>query len=586
LSASSLSTIIGRICHELYWVFPIAFFCGAIHLEAQPSRLTLPAPAPPVGTGSNLNQPVRPARPDAPKPGDLADLNAEEQEAVGKMRILRGHARVQTADDLLTADEIDYDEDSHFAEARGNVHFENFESGEKIDCARAEYNTEDKTGKFYVVSGTYQNRIEARPGLLTTSNPFYFNGAWAEKLPDNKYVIHDGFITDCTLPGPWWTQHGATFDIVPHDRAIAKNSWFYVKGVPLVFMPYYYKSLEKQARHSGFLTPNIGNSSLRGKTVGFGYFWAINRSYDLTYRALYYSQAGIEHDVGFRGKVNDKTDFGATASGLAGSQNFVGGFLVTADGKTDLGDGWTARGELRYLSSLLYRQQFTQSFDEAIVSETHSVGFLTKHWSDYGFNLVAQRNVNFQSTAPNDEIVLRKLPEAQFVARDREIGKLPVWFSLDSSFGLERRNQALFQTRQFVPRLDFAPRIITAFHWHSIHIAPSFGIRETSYGSSFDSGHVIGDNLVRSSRDVAVDVALPSLARVFDAPAWINRGKNAKVKHVIEPRIKYTYVSGVNNFNNVIRFDDGDLVSNTNESSFRSPTGCWPRTAGAPSPMF
>ena len=55
------------------------------------------------------------------------------------------------------------------------------------------------------------------------------------------------------------------------------------------------------------------------------------------------------------------------------------------------------------------------------------MGYITKHWSDYGFNLVAQRNVNFQSTAPNDEIVLRKLPEAQFVdarAPDQESARV------------------------------------------------------------------------------------------------------------------------------------------------------------------
>jgi LPS-assembly protein len=488
------------------------------------------------------------------------------------MKRVRGpNARVQTADEFLTADEIDYNEETHFAEAHGNVHYENFETGEKIDCARAEYDTLEKTGKFYVVSGTYEDRIQARPGLLTTKNPFYFSGAWAERLADKRIIIHDGFITDCTLPGPWWTLHGPAFDIIPHKRAKTRNSWFYVKGVPLFFAPYYYKSLEKEPRQSGFLTPNIGNSSLRGQTVGVGYYWAINRSYDLDYRGLYYSKAGLASDAAFRGRLNETTDFGVAISGLAGnaSSNIVGGYLITAGGKTNLGNGWSAGGDLRYLSSFLFREQFTQSFDEAISSETHSVGFLTKQWSDYAFNVVTQRNVNFLDPNTNGEIVIRKLPEAQFGARDHEIGKLPLWFSMDSSYGLERRTEPEFQTRAFVQRADLAPRIITSFQWHSIHVAPSFSVRETAYGSSFDAtGAVTGNNLLRSSRDAGVDVALPSLARIFDAPAWINRGKNAKVKHVIEPRITYHYVSGINNFADVIRFDDTDILSNTNEVEF------------------
>src|SRR4029077_20340059 len=133
--------------------------------------------------------------------------------------------------------------------------------------------------------------------------------------------------------------------------------------------------------------------------------------------------------------VNQRTTFDASIYGIA-SQTSDGrspsGFVLTSEGKSYLGRGWEARGDLRYLSSFAFRQQFTQSFDESVSSETHSVGYITKHWSDYGFALVAERNVNFQSTTPNDEIVLRKLPEAEFVTREHQIRNLPVWFSLDS----------------------------------------------------------------------------------------------------------------------------------------------------------
>ena len=74
--------------------------------------------------------------------------------------------------------------------------------------------------------------------------------------------------------------------------------------------------MKKQPRRSGFLTPNVGNSSLRGKTVGVGYFWAINRSYDLTYRGLLYSQTGFGHQADFRGVVSPTTYFDASVYGI------------------------------------------------------------------------------------------------------------------------------------------------------------------------------------------------------------------------------------------------------------------------------
>ena len=547
-----------------------AFLLSVATLEAQTYRPTLPPPMVPVQPGPNPNTPIHPPRPTAPGPGEVAKTSADQQESDGKLLHLRGNARIETADDLLIADEIDYNQETHQAEARGKVHMESFSHGEKLNCDRAEYNTETRIGKFYNVNGTSPSRVEARRGLLTTQNPFYFSGEWADKNED-RYFLHNGFLTDCLIPAPWWRLKSPTFDVIPGQRAISKGSWFYVKEIPIFYTPYFYKSLEKQPRRSGLLIPNIGNSSLRGKTVGVGYFWAINRSYDLTYRGLAYSQAGFGHQVDFKGVVNQHTSFDVSLYGIAGSSSpstSPNGFVLSVEGKSDLGKGWEARGDLKYLSSFAFRQQFTQSFDEAVSSETHSVGYITKHWSDYGFSLVAERNVNFQSTAPNDEIVLRKLPEMEFVTREHQIKDLPIWFSLDSSYGLERRTEPEFQTRQFVQRVNFEPRVMSAVHWHGFDLAPSFGIHEISYDSSIRSNIVTGGNVENFARDVSLDISAPPLSAIFNAPKWMGRGKGARIKHVIEPRVNYRYVSGINDFNNVIRFDDTDILSNTNEVEF------------------
>jgi len=546
------------------------FLTLGTRLQAQTYRPTLPAPAVPLQPGPNPNAAIKPPRPTAPGPGEEATFHGDQEESDGKVLHLRGNARVETADALLTADEIDYDQTTHEAEARGKVHYESFSHGEKLNCDRAEYNTESKTGKFYIVNGTSPARVEARRGLLTTQNPFYFSGEWAEKTED-RYLLHNGFLTDCLIPAPWWRLKAPTFDIIPEDRAVSKGSWFYVKEVPIFYTPYFYKSLKKQPRRSGLLTPSIGNSSLRGKTVGLGYFWAINRSFDLTYRGLIYSQTGIGHQADFRGVVSPNTYFDVSLYGITSHNtdpNSPSGLVLSVEGRSDLGKGWQARGDLKYLSSFLFRQQFTQSFDEAVSSETHSVGYITKHWSDYGVNLVAARNVNFQSTTPNDEIVLRKLPEVQFTEREHEIGKLPVWFSFDSSYGLERRTEPEFQTRQFVQRVSFEPRVMTGLHWKGFDLAPSFGIHEIAYDSSFNSTQVNGQNVQHFARDVSLDVSVPPLSRIFDAPNWMGKGKGAKLKHVIEPRVTYRYVTGIEDFNNVVRFDDTDILNNTNEVEY------------------
>lgn len=499
-------------------------------------------------------------------------IYAVVQEQEGRKVHLRGNAEVETSEMLLQADEIDYDRDTTEALARGNVRFQHFANGEKINSDHVEYNVDEQTGKFYDVSGTSPAKIDARPGVLTTSNPFYFQGKWAERLKD-KYILHDGLITDCTVPNAWWVLRGPTFDVIPNNRAIAYRSIMWMRGVPIFYLPAFYKSLKKNPRKSGFLTPNIGNSSRRGKMIGIGYYWAINRSYDLQYLNQYFTERGFAHHVDFRGKVNQKTDFDFTLYGvndrgvkIGDTIEKQGGFLASLGGRSDLGHGWYARGELNYLSSFTFRQNFTESFHEAVFAESRSIGYLTKHWSTFGVNIVADRDEVFQISTANseDHVIVRKLPEVQFLSREHRIWEnFPLWVSLDSSAGFMRREQPLFATRQFVDRVDFAPRVMTAAYWKGFSIVPAFAVRETQYGSTFTGTNATGADLVRSSRELNVDIGMPSLSRIFDAPEWMKGYK--KLKHVIEPRASYRDIRGIDNFGKIIRFDSTDVYSNTQE---------------------
>jgi LPS-assembly protein len=541
--------------------------------------IAAPTPDNSQPNAANPNLRVRTARPDAP-PKDFVKIDSISQESDGPLYHLRGRVILETQDEILQADEVDYNEDTHDAEARGHVKYENFVNGDKLECDHAKYNLDSETGSFFEVRGTSPAKIQARPGILTTSNPFFFEGKWAERIED-KYILYDGTITDCKVPKPWWTLTAPKFDIILNDRAIGYHAVFRLRGIPLFFSPAFYKSLKKSPRKTGFLSPSAGHSSLRGYFVGFGYYWAINRSYDLLYRGEDFTTQAFAHNADFRGKVRPGTDFNFTLYGVNDRSGVVigsttnagvttpvvqhqGGAQFQLDGRSDLGDGWEARGQLNYLSSFLFRQSFTQSFHEAIFSESHSIGYVSKHWSDYALTFVADRDEEFQSVIPDDKIVIRKLPEVDFYGRTHEIWDkgLPLWFSFDSTAGTFDRTEPDFQTRQFVDRVDLNPQVTTAFHWQGFSLIPSFALHETQYGSSFLNGQVVGHDLLRSAREVRVEFVPPALERVFKAPHWLGD----KMKHVIEPRVEYDYVNGVGtDFLKAIRFDETDLLSNNSE---------------------
>jgi LPS-assembly protein len=529
-------------------------------------------PPPPVEqpNAANPNQRLRAPRADAPA-ADEVFVDAETQEAEGSLRHLRGHARLEMSDKKMEADEVDYDADTGDVEMRGHVRYQNFIDGTILNCDHGKYNANTETGIFYDVNGTSPAKIVARPGLLTTSNPFYFEGKWAERTED-RYIIHQGYVTDCKVPKPWWRLTAPKFDIIPNNRAIAYHAVFHLKRLPLLYAPAFYKSLKKVPRQSGFMTPNIGRSSLYGGMLGLAYYWAINRSYDTFYRIQYFTSRGFAHTYDLRGKVTPGTDFSLNLYGVNdrgvpignGQVQKQGGLTLTFDGKSTLGDGWEARAQINYLSSFLFRQAFTQSFHEAISSESHSVAYLTKHWSSYAFTVSADRQEEFQSTTPDDKIVIRKLPEVDFLGRDHQLagGALPIWFSFESSAGFLDRTQPTFQTRQFVNRVDLYPHLTSAFHLAGFSFAAGFSVRETEYGSSVPSGQLSGADVLRNAREVRLELLPPSLERIYKSPKWLG---GDKVKHVIEPRVEYRLVDGIDNFNRIIRFDQTDIMSNTNQ---------------------
>ena len=533
-------------------------------------------PNPPFSPERSLSPPAgtRPAtrivRPQAPQPDEII-VRAVSQVVEGPLRRLRGQVQLETREALLSADEMDYNEETGEAEARGNVRYQNFDSGEMLSCQRAEYNVRHERGRFFEVSGTLPVELERRPFVLASTEPFSFAGRWAER-DGPRYVLHHGFLTSCKLPKPWWTLEGPVFDIIPNRRAMVRNARLKVRGVPVLFAPAFYKSLEKQPRRSGFLTPNIGNSTRLGFIFGGGYYWAINRSYDLSYRSQVFTSRGFAHLVEFRGRPTTRGEFDVNLYGvndrgrlLADGRRFrEGGLFFNGNGRIEIGQGWTGFGFVNYLSSFRFRQAFTQTFNEAIFSEVTSVAYLTRSRNGYYINAVYDNLENFQSIQDGDQVTIRKLPQFEFVSQDRRLwGKTPLWWSAGASAALLRRNQPLFQTRRNVERYDAEPRLMAAGRFGHLSLIPSASVRWTHWGSRFRvPGEVSGESLSRASVTGELEAVMPSLARIYSPKNWLGD----QLKHVIEPRAGFRSVQGVDSFRETIRFDAVDLLNDTREA--------------------
>jgi LPS-assembly protein len=120
-----------------------------------------------------------------------------------------------------------------------------------------------------------------------------------------------------------------------------------------------------------------------------------------------------------------------------------------------------------------------------------------------------------------------------------------------------------------VGRFDLAPSLTMPMQWRGWSFRPELTLRDTFYTEEFNAalaamtGRAANNILNRKSLEASVELRPPALSRVFDRP-WLGR----KWKHVIEPRMRYDYVNGINDFADILRFDATDVLTNTNEVAY------------------
>ncbi|HEY4087753.1 MAG TPA: LPS assembly protein LptD [Bryobacteraceae bacterium] len=558
-----------------------------------------PTPTPQQENERSVEKPdfsVRVPRPGAPK--DKHDLpwsaecgNATTDDCVDQAVDehgtwhLRGKGNGQVVFEFpnatLKADSVDYDKEKDIATATGRVYYRDYDNDEVLYASSATYSTETEIGEFKDVRGYMKAKIVARPGLLTSKEPFYFEAVRVEKMP-GKYVLHDSFITDCEMPRPWWTMNSKTVDYYPHDHAVAHDAVYHFRTIPVFYFPWFHKSLKTEPRKSGFLTPNIGNSSTRGFLFGLGYYQTIGRTMDATYVLQDFTKRGYAHHVDFRGKPTQGSDFNIIFYGVqdrgiqqSGALFKAPGYSITGTGKIEFGKGWVARGSVDYLSSYLFHQQFTDSFTQAVVSEAQSTGYLEKHFGTYTFDASATRTENFLDTVPGNSVEVRSLPEVELNNNYQPLtsGPLPLYYSLHADVGLFHRVQPrplgtpapyYYSTSQFSARAELEPSIATAFHFGGFTLLPEATLHERYYTQTISNYVISNTNLLRSAPEGKLDLIFPSIARVFNKKTVFGD----KLKHVMEPRARYDYVTGVSDFNNTLLFDPTDLLTNTREMEF------------------
>jgi LPS-assembly protein len=462
------------------------------------------------------------------------------------------------------ADNVDFYTDKHLLVASGNVVVTNTDG--RISAERIEFNTQTETGTFYDASGIMSLGMNAERVQFGNQDPdVYFYGERIEKIGPKKYRISKGAFTTCVQPTPRWELISGSLTLTLDDYALLKNTVLRVKGVPVFYLPMAYYPLQDDQRSTGFLLPTYGASSLRGQSISNAFFWAVNRSQDVTLFHDWFTRTGQGVGSEYRYVTNAQSSGNArvyrfnqnqteyTSNGVSGVLPETKSFEVRADAIQTLGYGLRARSRVDYFSNVVTQQLYHQNIYDASQRRRVVQGAVTGAWGPYSAGAAYD-----QSEAFSDEhrsFVYGSTPRVNGAIAPTRLFGSSVYGSVTGEFAnLPYREEVdgviTPSTDKGLTRLDVSPLArMPVSKWTFLTLNTSAAYRLTRYSESTDFAAnpvtQVPVPFTRSYFDIRADAIGPVLTKIWDAAP--DSGAE-RYKHVIEPTFGYQQTTPIDDY--------------------------------------
>ena len=477
-----------------------------------------------------------------------------------------GDVQIVYQDIEIRCDVADWNRVTGEVVAHGNVILDRGPS--RFTAEEARFNIQTKTGTFF--------------NATAFIDPMYtFTGREIEKLDETHYRIDRATFTTCQTDGkPPWSFHVRKAKVEQEGLGRFSSSAMKIRGVPVFYMPYMVWPI-KQERAAGLLFPRFGYSNTRGFNFGLPLFLPIGRSYDTTIFADYYAKGyfGLGNSwrwapvQGAQGEINLYALWGEDSQNEETEGNRLQWKVFGKHAQEDF-LGFRLLAQVEDLSNIVFWQDFDRSFDANTRRDLFSFVFMTRSFGPYSLNLRADnRRTFFTNVIAEDdtrEVVLRQLPEIEIRSGSTSVFGSQVYLNLISSLSYlyaDRGEVLEFSEdpgtpptpRQFAgdyARADLFPQFsytIPGPPW--ISVTPRLGGRFTYYTDQYteDRRDFAGKPINRIYATGAIDLVGPSFSRVFGG-----FGSFSKIKHLVEPRFEYRYLTTTTDVTRIPIFDEVD----------------------------
>ncbi|MBS3820101.1 LPS-assembly protein LptD [bacterium] len=472
----------------------------------------------------------------SPSPDEIKVI-AHHKEKVEDRIVATGNVEVHYKNIKIFADDIELNTETKDVVAHGHVviHFPQ----EVINVDEIRINLENTQGTMTHVEGLIQPTI-------------FYEAQTVKRRDQSVYTLKKAQITSCTQPVPRWKFSCSKANFRKNDYIEMWNSVFSIRKIPLLYVPYIRYPLDRE-KSTGFLTPQLGFSGVKGLVFSESFYWDIRRNMDATFSFDLYSAKGLGGGLQYRykfpkgigGELNAyyfNFLFGQEGIRETQAQEMANAYMLRLNHNQPLPYGFGLTASVDYQSNFDFLRQFDNNFRRAMVTNRRSQVYVQRSWGYYNFSMKASRFETYFRRR-DDSVIKYELPRISFNASRIKLFS-PLYFSFSSSFlrwqygwqdeyknGTQRQSQDL----NFQPTLTLPFKKIP---WLNL---------ETEFTSPFSynfQSYAPGTRDVVDESVLSYKYAINSEARgpVFYKIYFSEEGKPF-LKHIIEPSVAYRYES-------------------------------------------
>ena len=472
---------------------------------------------------------------------------------------LFGHAAVNQVGETLTANYILLDLNARTMDATGDCVY--IVADTVIWGEEMHFNLDTRTGT--VVGGR------------VSTDSWTLRGERINKLGPGRFQTHWGTYSTCHDCPASWNLQGEDVDMTLDGYAYLTNVVTRIKDAPTFWSPYFAVPM-KTHRQSGFIAHPFGASASNGSMFVLPYFWAIDRSADMTFGAGIYSARGNRFEWEGRYALSPTSFAKANYYYLTDKTFPVNRWAFDIQQVQDLPYGIMEKLRFTELSDNIYPFQLgddvPRAGGEAVLPSNLS---FSRGSSDVSAFVAFQRNRNLLNSTPGDSRAqllqfdprtVQALPTAVVTTNDKFLGDTPFIGGLSVGFSNFTRTSGPFDydpSFNGVPfgtapppglaprpgidpireatRLSVTPSLYTSFRaFDVLSIVPSLQYRQYFYNFSNNI-----PNLNRGYLLFQTDLST-QLERIYDFP---DDPDTPRAKHLIRPLLTYSFIPVINDNN-------------------------------------